>query len=139
MTPAAALPDDRRGMPKPKALVEAHLENLGSEGLERYADQVRSYVRQRHGLYALYKRNRLYYVGLAKNLRGRLKTHLRDRHRGLWDRFSIYLTIDHAHLKEMESLILRIVRTPGNKGEGEVRQLREPRAAPQARHQAAPG
>jgi hypothetical protein len=126
-------------MPKPKALVEAHLENLGSEGLERYADQVRSYVRQRHGLYALYKRNRLYYVGLAKNLRGRLKTHLRDRHRGLWDRFSIYLTIDHAHLKEMESLILRIVRTPGNKGEGEVRQLREPRAAPQARHQAAPG
>jgi type I restriction-modification system DNA methylase subunit len=35
---------------------------------------------RRHGVYALYRGNRLYYVGLASNLRSRLNTHLRDRH-----------------------------------------------------------
>jgi hypothetical protein len=45
---------------------------------------------------------------------GRLKGHLRDCHKGLWDRFSVYLTSDAEHIKELESLLLRIIGTkPG--------------------------
>lgn len=44
--------------------------------------------------------------------------HLRDRHGSSWDRFSVYLTIGDSHLKELESLILRIVRPGGNKQKG---------------------
>ena len=75
---------------------------------------IRSYVRSRQGIYALYRKNKLYYVGLAGNLRNRLKNHLRDRHKGGWDRFSVYLTIGDSHLKELESLILRTVKPTGN-------------------------
>src|SRR3990172_512495 len=93
-------------MAKRTQLVSQHLENISSDLLEKYQDVVRSYVRGRQGISALYRRNKLYYVGLARNLRTRLNQHLRDRHKGGWDRFSVYLTIGDSHLKELESLIL---------------------------------
>lgn len=61
-------------------LVCQHLEGASAKLFEQYADILREYVRGRHGVYALYKEDRLYYVGLAGNLRSRLKQHLRDRH-----------------------------------------------------------
>lgn len=101
-------------MARRSQLVCQHLENISSEALDKYQDVVRNYVRGRQGIYALYRRNKLYYVGLASNLRNRLKHHLRDRHKGIWDRFSVYLTIGDSHLKELESLILRTVKPRGN-------------------------
>ncbi len=100
---------------KRSQLVCQQLENVSSVVLEEYQDIIRHYIRGRNGVYALYKGDRLYYIGLARNLRGRLKQHLRDRHRSLWDRFSVYLTIGEHHIKEMESLLLRIPAPPGNK------------------------
>ena len=105
-------------MAKRAQLVSQHLENISSEALEKYQDIVRRYVWARQGVYALYRRGKLYYVGLASNLRSRLKHHLRDRHGQSWDRFGVYLTIGDSHLKELESLILRIVRPGGNKQSG---------------------
>ena len=95
-------------------LVCQHMEGISYRVLENYPDIIRDYIRERHGIYALYKKDRLYYVGLARNLKGRLARHLRDRHRGLWDRFSVYLTIEGHHIRELESLVLRIVRPKGN-------------------------
>jgi hypothetical protein len=86
--------------------------------LEQYAPLIRDIVGKRHGVYALYSREKLYYVGLATNLKGRLGSHLRDRHKGLWDRFSVYLTIDHGHIKELESLVIRIAQPKGNRQQG---------------------
>ena len=63
----------------------------------------------------LYRRDRLYYVGLASNLRNRLKAHLKDRHGASWDRFSVYLTIQDGHIRELESLALRILKPVGNR------------------------
>ena len=102
-------------MPKRTPLVCQHLENLSRTALEEHQDIIRQYVRQRQGVYALYRRGKLYYVGLASNLRSRLTHHLKDRHHDSWDRFSVYLTIGDSHLRELESLILRIVKPPGNK------------------------
>ena len=105
-------------MSKKMSLVSQHLENISREALEKYQDIVRRYVRRRQGVYALYRRNKLYYIGLASNLRSRLAQHLRDHHRLSWDRFSVYLTIGDSHLKELESLILHIVKPPANKQKG---------------------
>lgn len=91
-------------------LVCQYIENLSSAALEAYADIIRDIVGRRHGVYALYQRDKLYYVGLATNLRNHLKSHLKDRHKGLWDRFSVYLTIDHKYLKELELLVIRIAQ-----------------------------
>ena len=99
-------------------LVCEHLENISRDALEKYQDVIRGYVRHRQGVYALYRRNKLYYVGLAKDLRWRLKAHLKDRHGLSWDRFSVYLTIGSQHLKELEALVLRIVKPKGNEVKG---------------------
>jgi len=105
-------------MAKRKPLVSQHLENISREALEKYQNIIRRYVRRRQGVYALYRRGKLHYVGLASNLRSRLSHHLRDRHSNSWDRFSVYLTIGDSHLKELESLILRIVKPPANRQMG---------------------
>ena len=104
-------------MPKSKtpALVTQYLENISSEAFEKRADIIRKFVRGRVGIYALYQRGKLYYSGLASDLRNRLRTHSRDRHKGVWDTFSVYLTIGDKHLRELESLILRVVQPPGNR------------------------
>lgn len=99
-------------------LVCQHLENISRDALEKYQRLIKSFVKGRHGIYALYKKDKLYYVGLASNLRNRLKHHLRDRHALRWDRFSVYLTIKDAHLKELESLVLKIASPSGNRKSG---------------------
>ena len=86
--------------------------------LEEYQDVIRSFVRGRSGVYALYRRGKLYYVGLTKGLLGRLKMHLHDKHGDTWDRFSVYITIGPAYMKEIESVLIRIASPPGNKQRG---------------------
>jgi len=105
-------------MPTGKRLVTEHLENISWRVLEDYPQVVSDMIKRRAGVYALYKGEKLYYVGLASNLMGRLKTHLKDRHRGAWNRFSVYLTLRDEHIKELESLLLRIVNPEGNKQRG---------------------
>ena len=102
----------RRNQPN---LVCQYLENISRKALEKYQDIVRKYVRGRHGVYALYRKNKLYYVGLASNLRSRLRHHLQDRHAQAWDSFSVYLTIGDQHLRELEALVLRIIDRKGNR------------------------
>jgi hypothetical protein len=103
-----------------EALVHSHLERASRDLLERYPHVVRSFIGKNAGIYALYKKRRLYYVGLASGLSSRLKHHVKDRHSQSWDRFSIYLTIKDQHLKEIESLLLQIAKPPGNKVGGKT-------------------
>lgn len=107
-------------MRKSSQLVCQHLENISREALDRYQKTIRDYVRHRQGVYALYRRGKLYYVGLASDLRWRLNAHLKDRHGRQWDRFSVYLTVGDKHLRELESLLLRVVKPKpkGNKQKG---------------------
>ena len=105
-------------MSKRAQLVCQHLENISRAALEEHQDIVRQFVRSRQGVYALYRKGKLYYVGLATNLRNRLTHHLRDRHGSSWDRFSVYLTIGDHHLRELEALMLRVMKPTGNKQTG---------------------
>ena len=100
------------------ALVSQYLEGISRTALAEYQRFFREQARRRNGVYALYRKKKLYYVGLARDLRGRLRTHLRDKHGESWDRFSIYLTVGDDHIKELESLVLRIVRPSGNRQGG---------------------
>lgn len=101
-------------MPKHVQLVCQHLERIPRVVLVQIQPIIREYVRGRNGVYALYSGRKLYYVGLARDLKRRLKSHLKNKHANSWDSFSIYLTIGDKHLRELESLVLRIVRPSGN-------------------------
>jgi len=73
------------------------------------------------GIYALYRKNKLYYVGLATNLRNRIKHHLKDRHKDHWTHFSLYIIRKVDHIKELESLLLRIAFPEGNSQKGKLK------------------
>lgn len=75
------------------------------------------------GIYVLYKRKKLYYVGLAKDLYWRLVSHTRDRHKGKWDRFAIFRVGRVRYLKDIESLLLRVASPPGNSVKGHFHRL----------------
>jgi hypothetical protein len=106
---------------KRELLLIGHLENVSGRVMEAYPRIIRDMIRGRHGVYVLYKGGRLYYVGLATNLMHRINSHLRDRHRKKWDRFSVYLTTRSEHIKELESLLLRILSPDGNRAGGRLK------------------
>lgn len=107
-------------MAKKSGLVCQHLEHISVSALNDYQDIIRAYVRHQEGVYALYRKGRLYYVGLASDLKWRLGAHLKDRHKEQWDSFSVYLTGNNQHIKELESLMLRVIqpKPKGNKQTG---------------------
>ena len=72
------------------------------------------------GIYALYKREKLYYVGLTGDLHYRIGRHLEDRHAGRWDGFKIFRIKKIQYLKDIETLIHHLVETKGNKAKGKV-------------------
>ena len=56
---------------KSSQLVFQHLENISRDALEQYQKLIKQYVHRQSGVYALYHKNKLYYVGLASNLNSR--------------------------------------------------------------------
>jgi hypothetical protein len=107
--------------PKSKNLVCQYLENVSRKVLEEYGSIIKKYVGNRHGVYALYSKHNLFYVGQASSFRARLAHHLKDRHANTWDNFSIYLTVGDNHLRELETLLLRIAMPDGNRQKGKFR------------------
>lgn len=99
-------------------LLLGFLERISGRVLDEYPEIIADLIRRKAGVYALYKQNHLYYVGLASNLMGRIKHHLRDRHAGRWDRFSVYITQRDEHVRQLESLLLRIAKPTGNRVKG---------------------
>ena len=104
----------------PRPLVEGYLEGIQRSVFSDFPSEVTTLAKGRHGVYSLFKGENLYYVGLASNLRSRIRQHLRDKHQGKWDRFSIYFIKNFAHIKELESLILRIAKPKGNTVSGKL-------------------
>ncbi len=72
------------------------------------------------GIYALYRKKKLYYVGLTGNLFSRIKWHLKDRHAGKWDSFVIFRIKRINFLKDIETLITNLLIIPGNRVKGKL-------------------
>lgn len=111
--------------PKQNAIVREYLERVSWQVLDQYRPIVRDLIRGHSGVYALYRKEQLYYVGLARNLMGRVAHHLKDRHSKRWDRFSVYLTADNEHIRPLEALLLRIIDPGGNRVKGRLRGARD--------------
>ena len=79
-----------------------------------FREELRGLMHGYSGLYVLYKRRSLYYIGLARDLFWRLHSHTKDKHKKKWDRFAIYRIARVRYLKDIESLLLRVASPPGN-------------------------
>lgn len=107
---------------KSRPIVIGHLEKISSGVFDHYRKQIADMIKGNYGVYALYRRDKLYYIGMATDFRRRLNKHLRDRLKGKWNQFSLYLIRKTDHLREVESLLLRITRPVGNKITGKLKQ-----------------
>lgn len=107
-------------MSSKNTIVREFLEQISWRVLEEYRPLIAKMIKGHGGVYALYKNDRLYYVGLASNLMARVNHHLKDRHKGKWDRFSVYLTTDNDHIRPLEALLLRIINPEGNRVRGRL-------------------
>jgi len=83
-----------------------------------FKEGVQKIMRGYSGIYLLYRRKTLYYIGLATNLYWRLISHTKDRLKGKWDSFAIFRVGRVRYLKDIESLLLRVARPPGNAVKG---------------------
>jgi GIY-YIG catalytic domain len=111
-------------------LLKGILENIPSDSFDILREDLRHLMHDKAGIYALYKDRKLYYVGLAKNLDGRVYGHLeRDKHSGKWNKFSFFLVKRGRHLKDLETLVLRIAKPKGNKTSGKIPKHHEMRRA----------
>jgi len=111
--------------PRQRGLVLGYVERVSSGAFERYSEVITELVGGKNGIYALYRKTNLYYVGLATDLRKRVRHHLRDRHAGKWNYFSLYLVRSERHLKDLESLAIRIAHPRGNVVRGKPRAARD--------------
>ena len=107
----------RRKKPSDRGrLVKKHWEHKSAE---EYRDALGKNERGR-GIYVLYRKGEVYYVGLSRaNLRRRIRSHTRSaRHKGQWDTYSFYQIVRTRFIKDVETLLLRIFRPPGNRVHG---------------------
>ena len=103
-----------------RTIVMGHLEKVSSKVFDRYRKQITEMIRGNYGVYALYRRDKLYYVGLATDFRRRINQHLRDRHKKKWNHFSLYIIGKSDHIREVEALLLRIADPTGNSQRGRL-------------------
>lgn len=104
------------------ALIKGMSGRLPSEILENtlFPMRLREIMHKYAGIYALYRGDRLYYTGLTRNLFGRIKWHLKDRHAHRWDHFTIFRIQKVPYIKDIETLVHHLVDTSGNRSKGKV-------------------
>ena len=104
-----------------RPIVSGYLEKVSADIFDRYKGEIISVIAEHQGIYALYNKNKLHNVGLASDLKNRIKQHLKDKHQDKWTHFSLYIIRREEHTKEVESLFLRIYRPKGNVVKGKLR------------------
>ena len=103
-------------------LLKGVIEHIPSKSFEIIAESIEETMKGKSGIYALYKKNKLYYVGLATSLRGRIKKHTKDKHTNKWDTFSVYIIERTQFLKDIETIIILIADPSGNSVKGKIPQ-----------------
>jgi Restriction Enzyme Adenine Methylase Associated/GIY-YIG catalytic domain len=108
-----------------RSIITGHLEKIGAKVFDDFSSVITDLIKGHQGIYALFKKDRLYYVGLARNLKSRINAHNKDRHQNKWTHFSLYIIRKEDHIKEIESLVLRIAYPKGNKVKGKLKQSKD--------------
>ena len=102
---------------KSNFMLTKKLEGISKEIFEnrRHKKIFIRHIENKHGVYALYNENKLYYVGRAMNLAKRIKNHLKNQHSANWTRFSLYFTKEEKYDNSIEDVIISIAQPKGNR------------------------
>jgi len=112
------MPKKSRRHRSPHKLIRAYAEKLPGSVLEIFWKEFKKVVRGNSGIYVLYRDGIPHYVGKASSLHWRIRNHTTDRLKHKWDTFSLYVVRGDRHIKDVESLLLRIVEPKGARVSG---------------------
>lgn len=109
------------------AIITKKLQNVNVAALKQLPFILTALLGSQSGIYVLYKKDTLYYIGKAVDLQRRLVQHLRDHHQKKWDTFSLFVVKNRKHIGDLESLLITICEPKGNKSHprGEAQDLRK--------------
>lgn len=96
-------------------LVRGYIEYCSREIFQVAPETLKKYLEDKSGLYALYKGDDLYYVGMSEDIYGRLVNHTHDHHKGRWTYFSAYVIKRVRYIKDLEAIVHRFGERRGNK------------------------
>jgi len=113
--------EKKKSKRKSRSIVTGYLEKISSKVFDEYRKQITELIKGNYGVYALYRREKLYYIGLASDFKKRLNYHLRDHHKGKWTHFSLYIIRKTDHIREIEAILLRIADPTGNYIKGKLK------------------
>ncbi len=97
------------------AIITKKLQNVNVAALKQLPFILTDLLGSQSGIYALYKKGNLYYIGKAVDLHRRLVQHLKDHHQRKWDTFSLFVVQNRSHIGDLESLLITICEPKGNK------------------------
>ena len=84
-----------------------------------FKKEIKKMLRGNSGLYVLYDKDELYYVGItSRDLFSRLYQHTRDKHKNKWDKFSVFIVRRGKYLKDIETMAHLISSPPANVWKG---------------------
>lgn len=102
-------------------LIKGMIEKVPASSFGVLRKELKGILKGKSGIYALYKGDKVFYVGLAKELYWRTFHHLeRDRMANRWDSFSVFIIKRIKYLKDLETLVLRISKPKGNRVKGKL-------------------
>ena len=87
-----------------------------------FKKEIKKILGENSGSYVLYSHKKLYYVGIAKNLYGRLCQHTRDKHKKKWDEFSVFIIGRGKYLKDIETIAQLISNPKANVWKGRFKE-----------------
>ncbi len=111
---------------KRSTLLIEKLEGIGREIFKPgYNKILKRHIGKKPGVYALYKKEKLYYVGQAQELVSRIKLHLSNRHARKWDNFSVYIAQRRRYVPDLEAVVIAIADPKGNERQPQLARLRK--------------
>lgn len=104
------------------SLIHYSLDNIKRESFEVIKRELKDTLKDKAGVYALYKGDRLVRVGLGTNIYWRLKGHS-ESERLKWDNASLFIIGEKnlKYLRDLETAIVRIAKPKYNTQKGRVK------------------
>ena len=109
----------------PKRLVNGFIPPIPRDFLELdfFKKDIKKMLKGNSGLYVLYNKEKLYYVGMtSKDLFRRLSSHTKNKHKKNWNKFSVFIIKKSKDLKDIETITHSISEPPANVWKGRFKE-----------------
>lgn len=105
---------------KKGSLIQYALDGVKRAYFDIIKRELRRVLKNMSGIYALYKGDKLVYVGLATDIYWRMKGHSKNK-RLDWDTASIFIIKKIKYLRDVETAVVRIAKPKYNDIRGRVK------------------